>query len=135
VSAADWNEYGLVALTLIGKPLQVTGVTNSLKLRADPSDQRRSYIWVDPPWELLKDGVRHADSTEYPHHEDVDYRERHEEWAKRVGPLLEGATLLDVRPGAGGSTLFSLSGAVLLQVGSTDSRADHQWYDDWHAKE
>ena len=136
MSAKDWATYGPIARALLGRTVLSGLPTNSLKLATDKADHRHAYIWVDPPWELLRDGARLVGSAEYPHHEAPDYLERHTAWGAVVWPVLTDAVLTDVRSSVDGTTEFSFAGGVVLKVGTGEPEADGWalWYDDWYAK-
>jgi hypothetical protein len=135
VSDQDWTTYGPVARQFVGKPVVTARVANSLKIMADAVDHRQSYIWVDPPWELVRDGVRLAGSAGYPGHEDADYEERHEAWSSVVKPLLADVFLTGVELLGDGTVQFVLSNHVILAVGAMEPDQDEAaWYDDWYAK-
>src|SRR5262245_53404589 len=108
---------------------------NSLKLMADASRHWESYIWVDPPWSLLRRGARVMGSDDYPDPEDSDYRTDHESWGRDVRSTIGEAELQAIRIEPDGTTEFAFGGGIRLAVGVAGGPRDPEsWYDDWYAK-
>jgi hypothetical protein len=101
---------------------------------ADPARHRADYLWVDPPWELLREGVLAVSAADYPDPADAQYRELHEAWGEQVRPLLDRAVLTGVEHRTNGVTEFSFDGGVTLRAQASGAERDETlWYDDWYA--
>ena len=124
-----------MARRLIGQALQLGLPTNSLKLMAYATRHHRDYIWIDPPWELLRGDLRLVRAADYTSSADSDYLPRHTEWGSRVRLLLDGAVLTDVAALPDGSAEFVFARDLILRVVATETEPDEsRWYDDWYAK-
>jgi hypothetical protein len=135
VSAKDWADYAPLVRRLIGTRLALSLPTNSLKLMADQEHHGKNYLWVDPPWDLLRAGLREIGAADYPDPDGPEYLVRHEAWGARVRSCLEGAILREVESAADGGAIFSFEGGVVLAVSAVERDQDEtRWYDNWYAK-
>lgn len=132
MSKRDWKRDGALVRGLFGLPLTCALPTNSIKLMADPEEHRRSFVWIDPPWQLLKGDRFITGAADYPDPELPEYLALHEAWGAVVMPLLNGAVLEAVTQLGDESTEFRFQGDVRVQVG--DGGEPQGWYDDWYLK-
>jgi len=133
VSAKDLETYGPVARGFCGNPLFLSLPTNSIKLLAARGGPGTPYIWIDPPWDLSRNGQLLATAADYPNPQDPDYKAKHDAWGHEVRPLLDGAVLEGVTGYSDGTTEFSFAGALKLSCPDLGSTEDSSWYDDWYA--
>ena len=134
MSTGDFARYGDVVGRLVGEPLSLTLAINSIKLMVRAARHEDDFIWIEPPWLLLRGGAEVASSADYPPHDSSDCSERAQAWRALVAPLLQGAVLEGVTAAPDGSALFRFQGAMLLHAGLGDPTDAAPWYDDWFAK-
>ena len=134
MSAEDFANYGGLLPKFVGHPLALSLPTNSIKLMVDRERHSDDYIWIDPPWTLLRDGVVAGSSASYPSPEADDYLIRHEAWGAVVRDVLEGGVLEGASGLSDGTTEFTFEGGISLRVEATDRDEEGYWYDDWYAR-
>ena len=101
-------------------------VTNSLKIHVEP---RSHYLWIDPPWRLLRFGKVMASSLEFPI-PTAEFRR----WAMRIhrffGPIVQ------IRINAAKDlSLRLVTGASIWIPRNNERRAQPDWwYDHWYVR-
>jgi len=72
MSSRDYARFGDQLEKITGRKCYITLATNSIKLHIDENKKYGKYLWIDPHWELRKDGeIIESDQT-YPNHNHVE---------------------------------------------------------------
>jgi hypothetical protein len=135
MSEKDVQAYRVVAESFVGRRVFVSVLTNTLKLIMDSRHAGPEFLWIDPPWALLRGQVVIVSAESYPSdHEAPDSGERFKAWAALAGPL-EGVTFERIGRSSDGSVEFHFSGDLRLVVPTgIDDLNDDSWYDHWYAR-
>jgi len=101
----------------------------------DVSEHRDRYLWIDPPWVLMKGNSEVASAGNYPDPHGPGYQEKHEHWGSNVREFVDGAVLREVTCSSSGETSFEFDGDLRLLALVPEHPESQGWYDDWYAKE
>lgn len=136
MSKRDYRKYKREISYFRYKPVRYIAATNSLKIQCRRDSGRgKPYIWIDPSWELFKNGKFYISSRTYPYHTDALYLNKHRIWCKKLRKL-QGKLLLSVTYKQNDLVSFRFSDGFTLSSFSTDSEydsPDEYDYDDWYA--
>jgi hypothetical protein len=135
------SQFDLATFAKLATPFRfrrpnVTFATNSIKLRFSLSNGRPDrYVWIDPPWDLLRNDQLFLDSSTYPNPHSVAGRHREGTWLRKASWFRPGAFLaLSREPGQLVGFRF-VNGWSILAPASAAARDVGQWYDDWYIAE
>ena len=135
MSENDWKAYGAIARRYVGSRLEVSVATNSLKLWPTNQPRKGRYVWIDPPWRLLRGDEVIVSGSDYPDHSEASYAPQFAAFCDRLSAIRQ-SRLEDVRYVGEDATEFAfrhnLRLLVLHQAAGPDA-AD--WYDDWYARD
>jgi hypothetical protein len=130
MSQRDIAEYGQQAQRLCGHKFELTVATNSLKLTFTEAGR---YLWVDPPWGIVKDGIVINGSHAYPaDHEASDYEHRFQVWADQIHALIKAFDSIQFR---NARVLCSVGAGAILRLAEGDDPRPDAWYDHWYVGE
>ena len=136
MSKRDYGKYKKEISKFRYKPIRYIAATNSLKIQCCRNSGRgKPYIWIDPSWELFRNGKFYTSSRAYPYHTEPLYLNKHRMWCKKL-KTLHGKLLLSVTYKQNNFVIFRFSGGVTLSSFSTDAEydsSDDYDYDDWYA--
>jgi len=126
LSAQDANEYGHLLADFRNRPVSLSVAANSLKIYVEA---RSHYLWIDPPWRLVRFGKVLASSLECPL-PTAEFRR----WALRIhrffGPIVQIRTnaAMDI-------SLRLATGASIKIPRNKERRAQPDWwYDHWYVR-
>jgi hypothetical protein len=134
VSSRDFQQYGSALKSMSGKTFEVSLATNSMKLRFDPEDHRRRYVWIDPPWTIERAGAVIASGGDYPDPDEADYVQKHESWCAELQRLLSGTRLEMVSCSSEGTVQLGLADDLRLVLLPGLEPQEDLGYDDWYVK-
>lgn len=116
---------------LIGKPCERTLACNSIKLRfgCDNNPKGKSYIWIDPPWELQTETELVTESLDY-----TEEGNGFQDWSKKLNPLNE-VVLVGFSFTEEKELQLEFEGGYYLYVPYCPNEPDDDdWYEHWYVK-
>jgi hypothetical protein len=126
VSQRDLQKNKGILARFVGRPCFAALSTNSIRFRFDDREKHGHYIWVDPPWALLRASEEITTSDSYS-------EDTFEEWRQLFSPLRE-TTLRDVESAENGEvTLVFSDGYTLFIPLDPESANPDSDYDHWYA--
>jgi hypothetical protein len=133
MSRFDHTTFARLAGPLQFQRPAVTFAANSIKLHFVLASARADrYIWIDPPWQLHRNGQLLLDSFSYPDPRSALGRREERTWLRRAGWFRPGAFLsLSRQPDQLVWFRFA-NGWSILAPGAASRRDLEQWYDDWY---
>lgn len=114
---------------LLGKECERTLACNSIKLRfeCDLNPKGKSYIWIDPPWELQTETDLVAESGDY-HNEDFQV-------FSNKFKVLDKAVLSGVELTIDNQLQLEFEGGYYIYLPHCPNEPDEDsWYEHWYAK-
>jgi hypothetical protein len=135
LSRFDFETFSRAANQFRYLRLAATFATNSIKLYSSATSGKRvPYIWIDSPWQLLRNHKLFIESASYPNPFRAGGRHQEKLWLQQAGTFGKHYFL-----GCGlthdNLVAFRFSdGWTILASGWETPRDEEQWYDDWYAK-
>ena len=113
---------------LVGQRCERSLVANSLKFRFGTETDPRgtSYIWIDPPWYLIRADEVVTTAWDVPDPDDANYETQFENWSKLFDPLND-TILEDASLESDGKLILKFSSGLSLEV-PHDPKDDDHWY-------
>jgi len=133
MSTRDYKENHELLPPLEGRRCSLTLAANTIKLHIDENRKGGDYIWIDPPWALLRDGATIATSASYPDPEDEDYQRRHVEWGSQFDDVFE-SHIHQISATAEGALRIELDDGYAFDAPADpfESEEEDDWYDHWY---
>jgi hypothetical protein len=145
VSRRDQSVYGDIAARFVGEAMHVGLAANSLQLvpmtaLRTPSER---YIWIDPPWRLVRHEDEVVTGAYCPEWEPTDDEAKVTEYSIHFKAfcdavaVLRGAILEAIVHDGDGTTRFVFGLGFTLVVSPGEAALEHRivGHDDWYAKD
>jgi hypothetical protein len=128
MDSEDAREFGVIVNELVGRECERTLAVNSIKLRFQTEREPRGdyYIWIDPPWRLISNGVLVTSSADY---DETAFLE----WSRLLDPLNRVQFIGWSNKST--ETIFTFANGHSLVVPVTRrARKADDWYTKWYAQ-
>ena len=109
MSRCDYDKYADRIRDVIGEVCDVTMAPPSLKVRFDLVDHKRRYLWIEPPWEIVRENGESECSSESEESELIGPGVR-----GKCADLIRGKALVAIRCDDDGLVEFEFQGGVCI---------------------
>lgn len=135
MSARDYTENYALLPQFEGRQCFLSFATNTAKLHIDKNTNMGTYIWIDPPWSLMKDGAVICSSSSYPDLQAEDYQNLHEEWCSQFDAVSE-SRIESIEATEAGALTIEMEGGFVFEVPEDAWQSDdsEDWYDHWYVR-
>lgn len=136
MSLRDFETYAGIVREFRFHRLLPTFATNSIKLcRAGSKGRQVPYLWLDPPWRIVRGNEAFLHSATYPQVERPGSRAREREWLDHARGF-PGGYLLSLRlVRFQQRVVFDFADGWRIETPIDDPEPDPDWwFDDWYAR-
>ena len=136
MSQFDFATFANLAAPFHFRRPYVAFATDSIKLGFSLTNERPDrYVWIDAPWELLRNDQLFLDSSTYPNPHSIVGRRREYAWLRKARLFRPGAFLALAREPGQLVRFRFVNGWSILAPAAAATRDAEQWYDDWYIAE